>query len=169
MAEENLCDSSSSPLRKRARETEEEEKGGEISSKNAEIDVVPEAKRIYSGPAQDADLMALLDRIEKMDEFTEEERVVKNSAEEEMSLKDSSSSNGDVENEFNYNLVLDAADELHMNYFDFCDEDLMAVYSATNYGLLHDYTEITGSLWEDDIWQVKDAASNDLSSQVRHG
>ncbi|GLJ48969.1 hypothetical protein SUGI_1033190 [Cryptomeria japonica] len=149
MEKENLNASSSIPLRKRARDTEEEIQD-EINNKNADFDIAPEAKRICSAPAQDADLMALLDKIDKMDDYTEEEQLLTNPTEEEMSLKDLSSFNGDVENEFNFYLFLD---ELHMNYFDLCDEDLMAVYSAANYDLLHDYMEVPMSLWEDDIWQ----------------
>jgi hypothetical protein len=88
--------------------------------------------------------MALLNKIDKIDDYIEEKQVVKNSVEDEMSLKDSSSFKGDMENnEFKYNLLLDVADELHMNYFDFCDEDLMAIYSGTIYGLIHDYTEVS--------------------------
>ncbi|GLJ48968.1 hypothetical protein SUGI_1033180 [Cryptomeria japonica] len=155
MEEENLNAYSSIPLRKRARDTEEETED-EINNKNADFDIVPEAKRICSAPAQDADLMALLGRIAKMDDYTKEERVLTNPAEKEMNLKDLSSYNGDVENEFNFNLFFDAADELHLNFFDFYDQYLMAVCSVTNYDLLHDYMEVPVSLWEDDIWQVKD-------------
>eukprot|EP01018_Ginkgo_biloba_P027096 Gb_06371 [translate_table: standard] len=69
------------------------------------------------------------------------------------------SSGGDYNISAEFNFFLDTAEELAMNHFHCVDGDLMALYASSHDNL--GYTEVNaefydGSLWEDDIWQLKD-------------
>lgn len=183
-----VSQSSGSPLsRKRARdESRDVMESVHFSDDNNNTDlgilVIPEAKKHNVEPlAQDADLMALLDRIEQMESFTVEDGdsgILKSSEEASeiggiMKQTDSSSSIGDGSDvgdlqaygnflgEFDFNVFLDSADELAMglNQFPYYDGDLMAAVTSQSLPENAAYNDSAAevSLWEDDIWQLTDA------------
>eukprot|EP01018_Ginkgo_biloba_P027072 Gb_39669 [translate_table: standard] len=69
------------------------------------------------------------------------------------------SSGGDYNISAEFNFFLDTAEELAMNHFHCVDGDLMALYANSHDNL--GYSEVNEefyhrSLWEDDIWHLKD-------------